>query len=85
MNKTVYDEGLEQGLEQGLERGLEQGRRKERLELIHALLEERFGPLAPELREQLEHLSMDELRRLALRIVKASSLAELGLPGSNAD
>jgi hypothetical protein len=71
MNKTVYEEGLE--------KGLEQGRRVGHLDLVWAMLDERFGPVPVNLRTRLEHLSLQELRRLALKIGTAQSLIELDL------
>lgn len=68
MNKTVYEQGEEKGME------------KERRNLVKELLEERFGPLSEEIHQQLEEMSMEELRLLAMKIVKANSLEELGLP-----
>jgi hypothetical protein len=68
MNQTTY------------EKGIEKGRREECLELLLAQLEARFGSLSAATREHLEQASMEELRRLALKVVTASSLDELGLP-----
>jgi len=75
MNQTMY----ERGMEKGIEKGIEKGRLEERLELVSSLLEARFG-VAPEVvRPDLERLSAEELRRLAMKIPTASSLADLGL------
>jgi hypothetical protein len=64
MNQTTYEKGIEKG----------------KLRLVEEVLEEKFGPLPPGVRERLEQLSMAELRRLALNIGTAKSLSELGLP-----
>lgn len=78
MNKTVYEEGLEKGIEKGIEKG----RRVGYLDMICSVIEERFGSVSADLTGHLEQLPVEELRRLALKIGTASSLAELGLPGS---
>jgi hypothetical protein len=73
MNQTTY--------EKGIEKGIERGRRQGQMELLISLLEERFGPVSQATRAYLEQAAMDDLRRLALKIATASSLAELELPG----
>lgn len=76
MNKTSFEKGQESGIEKGLERG----RLLERRETAVALIEERFGPVSQKLREHIESLALEPLRQLTLRLAKASSLAEAGLP-----
>jgi len=66
MNQTIYEKGLEKG----------------RLDLVRSLIEERFGPVSEAIRQDLERLSAEQLRRLALKIGTADSLAELDLPTS---
>ena len=65
--KTTY--------ERGIERGIEQGERRLTLRLIEA----KFGPLPPEVKQQIEALEPDALTRLQLDLLKAQSLAELRL------
>jgi hypothetical protein len=57
------------------ERGLQQGQRK----MLQKLLEGRFGPLSPGAQQRLESLSPEGLEALALDLLKARSLQELGL------
>ncbi len=66
MNKTVYDEGLEQG----------------RLRLIEASLREKFGSLSEHARARLQQMSETDLVQLNLKIGTADSLADLGLDES---
>jgi hypothetical protein len=73
--KTTYERGIEQGIEQGIERGIEQGERRLTLRLIEA----KFGPLSPQVKQQVEALSPHELARVQLDLLKAESLQELGL------
>jgi hypothetical protein len=68
MNQTIYEKGIEEGIEKG------------RLDLICSLMEDRFGPVSGAVRQDLERLSAEQLRRLALKIVTAESLADLNLP-----
>jgi hypothetical protein len=70
MNKTVYEEGIE--------KGIEKGRQQERVALALALLENRFGRVSISTVEQVEKLSMEDLRQLILRVGTVSTLAELG-------
>ncbi|WP_229415420.1 DUF4351 domain-containing protein [Moorena bouillonii] len=57
------EQGLEQGLKQGLGQGLEQGKRNE-LNLIIRLLNRRLGEINPQLQNQIEELSFDQLEDL---------------------
>ena len=89
MNKTSYEKGLEKGLEtmnktsfeKGLEQGLEKGIEQDRRAVVREALEDRFGPLAPEVLHRLEELRLEQLRPLSKAVWKAQSLAELGLEG----
>lgn len=67
VNKTSYD------------RGIEAGRRTATLELLEAQLQTKFGPPPAETLTALRAMSDDQLKRLAVSLPKATSLAELGL------
>jgi hypothetical protein len=93
MNQTTYEKGIEKGrqeeralnqttYEKGMEMGIERGRDEERRELVCSLIEDRFGEVPEAVERALERLSAEQLRRLALKIGTAASLADLGLPGS---
>jgi hypothetical protein len=69
--KTTY----ERGIEEGIERGIEQGERRTALRQMEA----KFGPLTPEVRQQVEALSPEGLARLQLDLLKAQALEELHL------
>jgi hypothetical protein len=75
VNKTRYEKALEQGVEQGLERG----RRAGQIELLEALLTDRFGSLSEESLAKLRALPDAALRQLGGDLLKAPSLAALGL------
>lgn len=70
MNQTVYEKGIEKGRQEG------------QVELVASLIEERFGPIPEGVRQELKRLPLQDLRRLALRIGTAASLADLGLAAS---
>jgi hypothetical protein len=57
----------------------DQGRVTERRETALLLLEEKFGPLTPAVRQRVEALSPDELRQLLRDLLKAVSLKDLRL------
>jgi hypothetical protein len=79
-SERIALEATEKGLKKGIEQGLEQGRRDEAQRLVLRQLERRFGPLEAVTRDRVEAIgSVDELERLADRLVEVSSLAELEL------
>jgi len=57
------------------ERGIEQGERRSALRLMEA----KFGPLTPKVKQQVEALSPEALAQLQLDLLKAHALAELCL------
>lgn len=66
---------FEQGLEQGLEKGREERQRQD----LEILLEERFGPLAPLVRQRLADWPREQLTDLFRAAIRAPSLKDLGL------
>jgi hypothetical protein len=75
MAMTTFEKGLQQGQQQGLQQGLQQGQRT----ILHKMLEARFGPLSPGAQQRLESFGLEQLDALALALLKARSLQELGL------
>ena len=63
MNTTWFEKGIE----------------KERRDTLQELLEERFGPLSPEVLSKLQQLPVERLRPLQKAVPKAKSLDELPL------
>ena len=64
----------------GIERGIEDGNRAGReRRLTLRLMEAKFGPLHPDVKQQIEALSPDALTRLQLNLLNAQSLGELRL------
>jgi len=68
----------------GCEKGIETGRQAGQVERILSLIEEHFGPTPEAARRELDRPPTEDLRRMALRIGSAASLADLGLPTSYA-
>ncbi|NUQ61343.1 MAG: hypothetical protein HUU20_02575 [Pirellulales bacterium] len=52
---------------------------KGQMDLVYSLIEARFGPVSDTIREDLERMPTEQLRRLALKVGTAASLADLGL------
>jgi hypothetical protein len=77
--KTTYERGIEQGIERGIEqvieRGIEQGERR----LTLRLMEAKFGPLSPKVKQQVEALSPEALTQLQLDLLNAKAIGELRL------
>jgi hypothetical protein len=68
-------EGREEGREEGLREGLLRARR-----MVLRLVERRFGPVPARVQEQIDTIaSLDELERVADKILIARSLQELGI------
>ena len=65
--------------ERGKIEGRLEGRIEERRETALLLLEAKFGPLSPEVKQRVEILSSELLRQLLLDVVKAESLKQLHL------
>jgi len=61
--------------EKGMQAGLQQGQRT----MLKKQLEIRFGPLSPSTQHRLESLDTERLEALAVELLKAQSLQELGL------
>jgi hypothetical protein len=84
--KTTYERGIEAGkaeayheveplMKTTYERGIEQGERRAALRQMEA----KFGPLSPDVTQQVEALSPEALARLQLDLLKAKTLEELRL------
>lgn len=71
MNKTFFEEAREKALEEGEKRG--------RHASLRELLEARFGTLPESVEQRLQTMSLPEMKDLAKALLKAQSLADLGL------
>ena len=69
----VYQEALEEGMRQGLEDGRQEGERS----LVLRLLTRKFNQIDPQVRSQVELLSLEQLEGLAEALLDFSSLEDL--------
>ncbi len=69
--------GEQKGLRKGKQEGLREGEQKGMLVMTTNLLEQRFGPLEPELSQPLETLTTDQLQALSKRLLSLSSKDDL--------
>ena len=76
---TMLGQTLEELAEQrGIERGIEQGRLETAQQMLCWLLEDRFGPLPEDLRQQIEQIKdLARLERLIRQCPRLDSLDEL--------
>ncbi len=77
MDHKVIGPAIREGLEQGRKEGREEGRESEAMAYTRRLINERFGPLPPAAEDRLSKLSTTELEDLGVRLLKATSLADL--------
>ncbi|TAO01999.1 MAG: DUF4351 domain-containing protein [Phormidium sp. SL48-SHIP] len=63
-------------MQQGLSQGLEQGLQRE-ISLVIRLLVGRFGPLSPELEQQVRSLTIDQVEALAVNLLQLDSREDL--------
>jgi hypothetical protein len=75
MNVTWFEEGVIKGRAEGLEIGKEEGLRT----ALRDQLEERFGPLSPQVLERLEQVPAERLRQMTRAVWRVTSLKDLGL------
>ena len=69
-------EGRQQGLAEGHQRGLREGTLQGQRSLVLMLVEQKFGPLAEELRERIKQADQTQLLTWAQKILTARSLSE---------
>ena len=60
-----------------IRQGIEQGKREEALSVVMRLLPRRIGIVAPELRAQIEALSLTQLEDLSEALLDFSTVADL--------
>ena len=72
-------EGRREGREEGREEGRIEGRLEGQREMVLEQLAFKFGPLPAETRAAVEALTEPQINELAVRILTAQTLAELGL------
>ena len=74
------DEAIREGRREGRKEGLQEGRLQARREMLLEQMAQRFGRLPTLVRQQVEAISsIQELRKLGRKVVRAKSLEEMGL------
>ena len=89
MNKTIYEEGIEEGIERGMVEGIrrgmvegiERGMRQELLDCAINGLEDLFGPLPAKILADLKSRSRQELRSMITNSFRITSLDALDFDG----
>lgn len=79
MGKTIVQHFIEEGEVRGRAEGQAEGRAEGRQQVLLNLLRAKFGELSPASEDRLRTRSIEELDALALRLLHAQSLEELGL------
>jgi hypothetical protein len=79
MFRTGAQALLDRGREEGRQEGWQEGRQEGERGLLLKLLAHKFGPLSPEVRGKAESLTEAEVSDLAVRILTAQTLEEMGL------
>lgn len=74
---VIYQEIREDGLLEGRQLGLLEGRKDEALSFLTRQLTRRIGPIAPETREQIQTLSVEELEDLGEALLDFSEASDL--------
>ncbi|MCC3591682.1 Rpn family recombination-promoting nuclease/putative transposase [Microcoleus sp. PH2017_28_MFU_U_A] len=74
---VIYQEIREDGLLEGRQLGLLEGRKDEALAFLTRQLTRRIGSIAPETREQIQTLSVEELEDLGEALLDFSSASDL--------
>ncbi|BAB74323.1 Rpn family recombination-promoting nuclease/putative transposase [Anabaena sp. FACHB-709] len=74
---VIYQEILEEGEQRGEQRGRQEGRQEGERSLVLRLLTRKLGELPPQIREQVEILSLSELENLGEALLDFTSLLDL--------
>jgi hypothetical protein len=82
MAMTTFEKGVQAGLQQAVttfEKGVQAGLQRGQRTMLQKLLEARFGRLSHAALQRLDSLNTEGLEELAMALLKAQSLQELGL------
>ncbi len=75
--QELIDQGMAEGLKQGMAQGMEQGKVQERVQILTRLLEHRFGPVPPGIRQRIRTATPEELDAKLSTAFDAMSLPEV--------
>jgi len=71
---------FEEWKEAGIQAGIQAGKR----DLLRQQLENRFGPLTEQAREELEKWTLERIEKAGLSILNARTIEDVGLPNGAA-
>lgn len=69
----------------GYERGKQEGKQEQTQALVIRLLQRRVGSLSPEVREQIQSLSLEQLEALSEALLDFSAISQAETAEPNAD
>ncbi len=72
-----YERGKEEGKQEGRQEGRQEGKREQAQALVLRLLQKRVGNLPPEVRQQIQNLSLEKLEALGEALLDFSANADL--------
>ena len=75
--QEIREDGLLEGRQLGLQLGLEEGRKNEALSFVTRQLTRRIGAIAPQISEQIQTLSVEELENLGEALLDFSEASDL--------
>jgi flagellar biosynthesis/type III secretory pathway protein FliH len=76
---TLFERGREEGRREAREEGRKEGFIQGQRKMLLIELEAQFGPLSARVQDRLQSWPAERLPDLALAVVRAQSLKELGL------
>ena len=79
MQKLFIKQGRQEGRQEGREEGRQEGRQEGMHLLLMAQIAARFGEVPEEIEVKVQGLSVDAAREVAIKLITATGLAELGL------
>ena len=72
--RRYHSKGIAEGKKEGRAEGLAHGVREGRAIMVTRLLEKRFGPLTPEIRQRIDTATIAELDQIGERLLTANTL-----------
>lgn len=74
---VIYQEIQQEALQRGVEQGLQQGQQQEAAILVLRQLTRRLSQVAPEMRSQIQKLTVEQLEELGEALLDFSSAKDL--------
>ena len=74
---TVAEQLIQEGMQQGIQQGMQQGILEGEIQLVLALLQEKFGKKVKDQEGKLRKLSLDDLNKIARLILTADKIEDI--------